>query len=176
MKSVVRCVYCDKCEKDGIRINESDIIPDGLTNRRILLKRVCSEDHNSKFSDKFETKVIETFERLRNKLEIRNKNNVIPSYTARLKVGDVYIKSKILSKEHFLNGKIRKGSLDGKPVLIGSEEVIRTSFKSKPDGIEVFDINDVEMIEDVGLQGCRGAETNWKATGIVPLFSMCVRT
>jgi len=38
-------------------LSESDIIPDALTNARILNKNVCRTQHNNKFSDLFESRV-----------------------------------------------------------------------------------------------------------------------
>jgi len=45
-----KCIYCDT----SVDLSESDIIPDALTNARILNKNVCRIAHNNKFSDLFE--------------------------------------------------------------------------------------------------------------------------
>lgn len=45
-----KCIYC-VTEDD---MSESDIIPDALTNARILNRDVCKTEHKNKFSDLFE--------------------------------------------------------------------------------------------------------------------------
>lgn len=46
---MAKCLYC------GTEYNLSeDIIPDALTNARILNRNVCKIEHNNKFSDLFE--------------------------------------------------------------------------------------------------------------------------
>lgn len=51
---MAKCIYCGTEDN----LSESDIIPDALTNARILNGNVCKTEHNNKFSDMFEYKVI----------------------------------------------------------------------------------------------------------------------
>lgn len=60
-----KCIYCENT-KD---LSESDIIPDALTNARILNKNVCRIEHNNKFSDMFESKVTESIAFITNELK-----------------------------------------------------------------------------------------------------------
>lgn len=64
MKLTYKCIYCGK-DND---LSESDIILDALTNARILNKNVCRVEHNNKFSDMFESKVIEALSFITNEL------------------------------------------------------------------------------------------------------------
>lgn len=52
--SMKKCIYCNRV--DGL--SESDIIPDALTNVKIRNRNVCTVEHNNKFSDLFESRVI----------------------------------------------------------------------------------------------------------------------
>lgn len=61
------CIYCGNTET-----SESDIIPDALTNARITNKNVCKTEHNNKFSDLFESEVIEALALITNELDIKS--------------------------------------------------------------------------------------------------------
>ena len=59
-----RCIYCGT----DADLSESDIIPDALTNARIMNKNVCRIAHNNQFSDMFESKVISALSIMYNNL------------------------------------------------------------------------------------------------------------
>lgn len=80
-----KCVYCNRSVDDGIEISESDIIPDSLTNKKILLKSVCKIEHNNEFGETFESEIINKFARERNYLGIKNKGKKLPSYVVKIK-------------------------------------------------------------------------------------------
>lgn len=63
-----KCIYCG-IDHD---LSESDIIPDALTNARILNRNVCKIEHNNKFSDMFESKVIDALSFITNELDIKS--------------------------------------------------------------------------------------------------------
>lgn len=63
-----KCIYCGK-EDD---LSKSDIIPDALTNAGIYNQNVCRTEHNNKFSDMFESKVIDALSFITNKLNIKS--------------------------------------------------------------------------------------------------------
>ena len=63
-----KCIYCG-IDHD---LSESDIIPDALTNARILNRNVCRIEHNNKFSDMFESKVIDALSFITNELDIKS--------------------------------------------------------------------------------------------------------
>lgn len=50
----------------------SDIIPDALTNGKICNRYVCRINHNNKFSDAFESEVIEGLSVVTNALNIKS--------------------------------------------------------------------------------------------------------
>lgn len=137
--SEVKCIYCNKGKSDGVIISESDIIPDSLTNAKLKCSNVCSIDHNNKFSDDFESEVINNLAFLRNKLNIKNKGNKFPSYPAKLKIGDkVYEKKNLISDSN----PIGNGS------LISEDKTIR--FSPIPDSsdkeyIEIYDLKSITI-------------------------------
>ena len=63
-----KCIYCGKNHD----LSESDIIPDALTNARIFNNNVCRIEHNNRFSDMFESKVIEALAFITNELDIKS--------------------------------------------------------------------------------------------------------
>ena len=48
------CIYCGVTDD----LSKSDILPDALTNTKIINPNVCRIEHNNKFSDMFESEVI----------------------------------------------------------------------------------------------------------------------
>lgn len=63
-----KCIYCGKADD----LAESDKIPDALTNARILNRNVCRIEHNNRFSDIFESKLIEALAFITNELDIKS--------------------------------------------------------------------------------------------------------
>lgn len=63
-----KCIYCNREAN-----SKSDIFPDALTNTKFKTKNVCKIEHNNKFSDEFESAVIEGFSPILNFLDIRSK-------------------------------------------------------------------------------------------------------
>jgi hypothetical protein len=62
------CIYCGTTDN----LSDSDIIPDALTNAKIINPNVCRIAHNSKFSDYFESKVIEKLATITNLLDVKS--------------------------------------------------------------------------------------------------------
>ena len=81
-----KCIYCG-IDHD---LSESDIIPDALTNARILNKK-CFVELNIiiKFSDMFESKVINALSFITNELDIKSseKGKNMHSYEAVVTIG-----------------------------------------------------------------------------------------
>ena len=76
---VRRCIYCGT-END---LSKSDIIPDALTNGKIINPNVCRVDHNNRFSDMFEDEVISKLAFITNELDIKSsKGNQYARYAA----------------------------------------------------------------------------------------------
>jgi hypothetical protein len=72
-----KCIYCNSPED----LTKSHIIPDVLSNGSMKNNNVC-EDHNSKFSDSFESYVIEKLSFIANNLDIKSsKGNNYPAFT-----------------------------------------------------------------------------------------------
>lgn len=79
------CIYCGEASD----LSKSDIIPDALTNKKIINPNVCRIEHNSKFSDLFESKIIKELAIIANELDIRSsktKSGVYPLYDAKIKL------------------------------------------------------------------------------------------
>lgn len=62
------CIYCGTTED----LSVSDIIPDALTNAKILNPNVCRIAHNNKFSDMFEDEIIKSMALITNELDIKS--------------------------------------------------------------------------------------------------------
>lgn len=66
----IKCIYCGMNEKDGVDLSYSDIIPDGLTKRKVGARNVCRIKHNNDFGSSFETEVITALSPIRNYLNL----------------------------------------------------------------------------------------------------------
>lgn len=144
MMESVKCIYCGRGVSDGIELSESDIIPDALTNAKIRFKNVCRIDHNNKFSDLFESRVIEEFSYIRNRFNIKGKNKVYPFVNKTIKFqGKSYI-VKTRDKKSVFGKKIVKSECGN--FLMGPLEELRKKNKYK--NIEQVDINEIEHEEE----------------------------
>ena len=130
-----RCIYCDAIED----LSESDIVPDALTNARILNKNVCKIAHNNKFSDLFESKVIEALSFITNILDIKtSKSSKYPQYEAFATIDGKEYKARIRDEREWFNGQIRV-SID-KTQKFGAYDKIEKIAKG--DEIATVDVND----------------------------------
>ena len=68
MESKKACIYCGTTKE----LSASDIIPDALTNAKIINPNVCRVAHNNKFSDMFEDYVIKHLAVITNELDIKS--------------------------------------------------------------------------------------------------------
>ncbi|AFM40963.1 hypothetical protein Desaci_1988 [Desulfosporosinus acidiphilus SJ4] len=140
-----RCIYCDT-DND---LSESDIIPDALTNARITNKNVCRVDHNNKFSDMFESKVIEALSFITNELDIKSsKGKNYARYAATVKIDDVDYETYISSEKDLFNGRVLK-SADKKFLMSSLEranEIAKDQSKVKP-----IDINTLVIEKTVNV-------------------------
>ena len=66
-----KCIYCGKNHD----LSESDIIPDALTNARIFNNNVWRIEHNNRFSDMFESKVIEALA----EIKVPGRSEMVPN-------------------------------------------------------------------------------------------------
>lgn len=133
------CIYCGASEN----LNDSDIIPDALTGRKIINKCVCKTEHNNKFSDLFESKVIEDFSEITNNLNIKSsKSNSgkFASFNATLIIDGKEFPTKLNTSNNIINEKKLLKSEDGKTFL-GDIDVIKKIAKDKQ--IETINLNEL---------------------------------
>ncbi|MBU8568913.1 hypothetical protein KM914_21360 [Virgibacillus pantothenticus] len=105
-----KCIYCG-ISKD---LSKSDIIPDALTNAKIINPNVCRIEHNNEFSDLFEYEVIKKLALITNELDIKSsKSKKYASYSTQININGTEYNTNISSEsELFRNKKMR--SIDGK--------------------------------------------------------------
>jgi len=58
-------------------LSKSDIIPDALTNAKMINPNVCRIKHNNDFSDMFEAEVIQKLALITNELDIKSSKGKI---------------------------------------------------------------------------------------------------
>lgn len=143
--SVKRCIYCDT-DND---LSESDIIPDALTNARITNKNVCRIEHNNKFSDMFESKVIESLSFITNELDINSsKGKNYAQYEAMVKIEGIDYDTYISSELDLFNGRVLK-SADKRHLLSSLERV--NAISKDPSKVETIDINGLVIEKRVNI-------------------------
>ena len=121
---VRRCIYCGT-END---LSKSDIIPDALTNGKIINPNVCRVDHNNRFSDMFEDEVISKLAFITNELDIKSsKGNQYARYVANVIVDGTEYTTRMNADTDLFNKKIMR-SADGKS-LIGPMDKIKKMLR-----------------------------------------------
>ncbi|WP_238882018.1 hypothetical protein [Clostridium sp. YIM B02551] len=141
-----RCIYCGLSGE----LSKSDIIPDALTNAKIINPKVCRIEHNNKFSDLFEDEVIGKLAIITNELDIKSsKSKKYAPYEAKVMVAGTEYSTKITSEaELFRNKKMR--SVDGKS-LLGPIDEIRKIKTASDTNIKEIDINQIEIEKRVNI-------------------------
>lgn len=141
-----KCIYCGKAGD----LSKSDIIPDALTNTKIINPNVCRVEHNNKFSDLFEDEVIGKLALITNELDIKSsKSKKYASYSTQINVDGTEYSTKISSEtELFCNKKMR--SVDGK-FLIGPIEEIKKIKDANDKNITQIDVNQLEIEKKVNI-------------------------
>lgn len=137
----MRCIYCGSED-----LSKSDVIPDALTNGKIINPCVCKVKHNNRFSDLFEEEVIKAFSLFTNELDVKSsKSNKYAQYDATIEIAGNEYKMKVSSaSDAFLGQRIMK-SKDGKS-LIGPLDEIRKIKGAKEGEIKIVDVNE-EIVE-----------------------------
>lgn len=142
---MAKCIYCGT----EYNLSESDIIPDALTNARILNRNVCKTEHNNKFSDLFEYKVISELAFLTNSLDIKSsKSSSYPEYEATYNIAGLDYPAKLSSETQLFSGR-KLRSEDGKH-LMGLLNDIENIAKD-PNKVEQIDINKLEIEEKIQI-------------------------
>lgn len=138
----IKCIYCNKNESDGITLSESDIIPESLTNKKIINNNVCELDHNQKFGETFESDVINQMEYIRNMLGIKSKNGKFPTYSAKYIIDQSEYKFK--KKQMYLQNlgqRIFSSENEYSKTLLGPTEIIKNIQQSKHPNSTLDEIN-----------------------------------
>lgn len=142
---MAKCIYCGTEDN----LSESDIFPDALTNARILNRNVCKTEHNNKFSDLFEYKVISGLAFLTNSLDIKSsKSSSYPKYEATYNIAGMDYSIKLSSETELFRGRKLK-STDGKH-LMGLLKDIENIAKDS-NQVEQIDINKLEIEKKIQI-------------------------
>lgn len=146
-----KCIYCGKGAADNVELSESDIIPDGLTNVKIKNKNVCTIEHNNKFSDMFESKIINDLSFIRNHLNIKGKNKQYPAYEAKFKINDKkYVVKKIISNSSIIGRRPIRDE-NNSTLLAPIEELAK--FKGFQEAkVEPLNLNDIDIEQQILIQ------------------------
>ncbi|WP_278850077.1 hypothetical protein [Megamonas funiformis] len=140
-----KCIYCGNTND----LSESDIIPDALTNARILNKNVCRIEHNNKFSDMFESEVIKALSFITNKLDIKSsKGKRYASYKATLKIDDTDYNTSLHEDNNIFNGRVLK-SLDKTKIMSSYEKTVEIAGDESK--VCPVDINNLEIEKKVPI-------------------------
>jgi len=141
------CIYCGK----GKDLSSSDIIPDALTNAKIINPNVCRVEHNNDFSDLFEYEIINKLAFITNELDIKSsKSKNYPRYEVEINVDGVNYHTNISSETELFSGNKKMRSLDGK-YLIGEYGEIRKIKNSNELNTKTIDINQMELEKRVKI-------------------------
>ena len=134
-----KCIYCGK-ETD---LSESDIIPDALTNARIINRCVCRIEHNNKFSDKFESKVIESLAFITNELDIKSsKGKNYAPYEAYITIEGVEYKLALHGDNNIFDGRVLK-SVDNTHMISTYEKMVKIAKDEQK--VTPLDVNSIEI-------------------------------
>lgn len=134
-----KCIYCGK-ETD---LSESDIIPDALTNARIINLCVCRIEHNNKFSDKFESKVIESLAFITNELDIKSsKGKNYAPYEAYITIEGVEYKLALHGDNNIFDGRVLK-SVDNTHMISTYEKMVKIAKDEQK--VTPLDVNSIEI-------------------------------
>lgn len=139
------CIYCG-----NIEISESDIIPDALTNARITNKNVCKTEHNNKFSDLFESEVIEALALITNELDIKShKGENYAAYPAKIEIDGIEYSTKMISEKDLFNGRKVLVSTDKKHKLSSMDKITKIAKDSRK--VSEVDINKIPLYKRVEI-------------------------
>lgn len=140
-----KCIYCG----DETDLSESDIIPDALTNARILNKNVCRIAHNNKFSDLFESDVISALSFITNELDIKShKSKQYAAYDAIVTIeGEAYNIS-LHNDKNIFDGRVLK-SPDKKHMISSYEKMVEIA--KDPSLVSPLDINQLEIEKSITI-------------------------
>ncbi|MBB6625289.1 hypothetical protein H7E67_17885 [Clostridium gasigenes] len=146
-----QCIYCGTTE----RLTESDIIPDALTNARIINDCVCQDLHNSKMTEKFESIIAKRLAFMTNELDIKSsKSKSYANYSASIEIeGNKYEAKKLKGNDDFLKkGKVLWNKEHTQ--AFGDIDTIRAIAKSNginESKVRMINSNDIEFIKTLKI-------------------------
>lgn len=140
-----RCIYCGV----SADLSKSDIIPDALTNRKIINKNVCRIKHNNNFSDLFESKIIKELAVITNELDIKSsksKSGAYHLYDVKIIIdGEGYV-TRLRTDNNILGSNVMLKSEDGKKNISTIEKLDKIA-NGKP--VENLDLNKIIITKEV---------------------------
>lgn len=140
-----KCIYCGKDHS----LSESDIIPDALTNARILNRNVCGIEHNNRFSDMFESKVIDALAFITNELDIKSsKGKKYASYDAVITVEGTDYNLKLHGDNEIFNGRVIKSS-DNTHLISSYDKAVKIAKDESK--VHPLDINAIEIEKKIKI-------------------------
>lgn len=140
-----RCIYCGK----STDLSESDIIPDALTNARIFNKNVCRIDHNNRFSDLFESKVISALAFITNELDIKSsKGKQYAPYEATVTIEGVPYKVSLSNDKSLFSKPVLK-STDASQMIGSYDTLIKIAKGEK--SVQAIDVNQIQFEKSVKI-------------------------
>jgi len=139
------CIYCGNSND----LSKSDIIPDALTNAKIINPNVCRVEHNNKFSDLFEDEVIKKLAFITNILDVKSKKSKTHAmYPLQINIDGIDYSTKIVNESDVFNNKIMR-STDGKYLIGPVDELLKISGATE-NNITPIDINN-QMEQRINL-------------------------
>lgn len=143
-----KCIYCGVSED----LSESDIIPYALTNARLLNKNVCRINHNNKFSDLFESKVISELAFITNILDIKSRGSQgYAAYKAEVSIDGIEYDVTMRSDVNLFDGRVIE-SKDKKHKLSSYEKALQIAKDESV--VQMVDVNNIEI--DTKVRICTG--------------------
>ena len=140
-----RCIYCGQ-DHD---LSESDIIPDALTNARVLNRNDCRIEHNNKFSDMFESRVIDALGFITNELDIKSsKGKKYAAYDAVVNIEGKDYNLKLHGDNEIFNGRVIKSS-DNKHMISSYDRAVKIAKDESK--VQSLDINTIEIQKKVSI-------------------------
>lgn len=138
-----KCIYCDTSDD----LSESDIIPDALTNARILNKNVCRIAHNNRFSDQFESKVITALAFITNELDVKShKGKYYAAYEATVNIEGQEYAASLRNDKALFDGRVLK-SPDKRRMISTYDKLVKIAKDANL--VQPLDINHIEIEKSV---------------------------
>ncbi|WP_026859783.1 hypothetical protein [Jeotgalicoccus psychrophilus] len=121
-----------------------------MTNRKVINPNVCKIEHNNKFSNQFEYKIIKELAFITNSLSVKSsKSKDYLPYEITYEIEGESFKSKMGSEAKKFHNKKMK-SIDGKTLLAPLDELRKINNINEND-IKEIDVNKIEITESINF-------------------------